>query len=95
MRQYLIKHNSSEPQRDIQKTNVQVMPFGKYKGCCWDLIPLDYLILVADDFNRDRPGVMPDQRFKYRVSLEVRERAREELKERGYKRQGQRWVYDR
>jgi hypothetical protein len=91
MKQYLIKHDSDTPRRETPKAEITVMPFGKYKGRPWDYIPDSYLQGLANDFNRDRPGIMPDQRFTFRVPIEVQIRAREELKRRGYKKQGSRW----
>lgn len=69
-----------------------ILQFGKYKGQDTGNVPDDYLMQVADDFNRDRIGVMPDERFKFKVPIEVRMAAREELRRKGYKKQGTRWV---
>lgn len=92
MKQYLIKHDTP-PQE--HRELLLVMPFGKYKGRVWDQVPDDYLILLADDFNRDKPGVLPDDRFKFKVPLNVREKARDVLKQRGYKKHGSRWTHER
>lgn len=91
MKQYLIQHNAPRPEQE--KAEIRTMPFGKFKGWRFEDVPESYLIKVSDDFDRDRPGVMPDQRFSFRVPLEVRERAREELKRRGWRKKGQRWEF--
>jgi hypothetical protein len=95
MKTYLIKHDSDTPRRETPKVELKVMPFGKFKGWSWDRVPSDYLQAVSDNFYRDRPGIMPDQRFNFRVPIEVQVKAREELKRRGYKKRGERWEYDR
>jgi len=69
-----------------------ILRFGKYKGQDTGNVPDSYLMALADDFNRDKIGVMPDQRFKFKVPIEVRMAAREELRRRGYKKQGSRWI---
>jgi hypothetical protein len=69
-----------------------ILRFGKYKGQDTGNMPDNYLMQVADDFNRDRIGVMPDQRFEFKVPIEVRMAAREELRRRNYKKQGTRWI---
>ena len=73
-------------------SNLSTMPFGKFKGQRIDSLPDNYLIMLADDFNRDKPGVLPDNRFNFKVPLEIREKAREVLKKRGYSKRGERWV---
>lgn len=90
MKQYLIHHNSPRP--EPKKAELKTMPFGKFKGWRFEDIPESYLIKVADDFDRDRLGVLPDDRFKFRVPVEVREKAREELKRRGWRKKGERWL---
>jgi len=91
MKQYLIKHD--QPPREIPKPKLERLAFGKYKGYRFEDVPESYLIKLCDDFNRDQIGIMPDQRFQFKVPLEVRERAREELKRRGWRKKGSRWEY--
>ncbi len=74
--------------------NLSIMPFGKYKGQHIDTIPDRYIIMLADDFGQDNQGILPDNRFNFKVPLEIREKAREELKKRGYKKKGSRWERD-
>jgi len=70
------------------------MPFGKYKGQRIDTLPDNYLIMLADDFRRNRPGVLPDQKFTFRVPPDIIEKARIVLKRRGYSKKGTRWERD-
>jgi hypothetical protein len=69
-----------------------ILRFGKFRGQDTRNVPDNYLIALANDFNRDWIRVMPDERFKFKVPIEVRMEAREELKRRGYKKQGSRWI---
>lgn len=89
MKQYLIKHD--QPPRETPKPTLDRLTFGKFKGYRYEDVPESYLCRLADDFDRDKIGVMPDQRFNWKVPLEVRERAREELKKRGWSKHGSRW----
>jgi hypothetical protein len=89
VKQYLIHHD--QPPREIPK--LDRLTFGKFKGYRYEDVVDSYLLKLADDFNRDQIGIMPDQRFQFKVPLEVRERAREELKRRGWTRKGTRWQH--
>jgi uncharacterized protein (DUF3820 family) len=79
---------------DKPAANPSVMPFGKYKGQPIDTIPDRYIIMLADDFGQDNQGILPDNRFNFKVPLEIREKAREALKKRGYRKKGSRWEKD-
>jgi uncharacterized protein (DUF3820 family) len=66
------------------------MPWGKHKGeCLWGL-PDGYLMSLENGFQHYKWGKLPDEQ-KFKVPLEIQGLARQVLKSRGYRKQGERW----
>ena len=86
-------HNTGGKKEDTP-ASPDNMPFGKYKGQRIDTLPDNYLIMLADDFKRDRPGVPPGRKFTFKVPLDIIEKARKVLDKRGYRKKGTRWERD-
>lgn len=83
-------HNTGGKKEEVP-ASTDTMPFGKYKGQRIDTLPDSYLIMVADDFKSDRPGVPIGQKFTFKVPLEIIAKARKALEKRGYRKKGTRW----